>query len=278
MDKFGKAQPVKRFEDSRFLTGQGRYVDDIVPAGALVGAVFRSSVAHGRILSLDVSDAQAMPGVHLVLTAEDLRAAGVDLNISGGGVPNIDGSKGATPLRPILATDRVRHVGEAVAFVVAETPAIAKDAAELIMLEVEELDPHMALTAGGPALHDVAPDNIAFDFGLGNRDGTQAAIEAAAHVITVKVPDNRIICNSLEPRGCYAEMTNGRLHVCVNGQGVWGPKGDLAKKLGMSKDDIRVTNPDVGGGFGMKAFTYPEMMLVAQAARQLDRTDRKSVV
>ncbi len=272
MDKFGKSQPVTRTEDVRFLTGQGRYVDDVVPAGALVGYVVRSPMAHGVIKTLDVREARDVPGVHAVITAQDLLDAGVDLNLSGDGVGNIDGTKGASPLRPVLATDRVRYVGEALAFVVAESLSIARDAGELIEIDIDDLPAHVALATGGELLHAEAPENLAFDYGVGDKTATEAALAAAAHVITVDVPDNRIIVNSLEPRGCYAQMDAGRLHVCLNGQGVWGPKGDIASALGLGSDDLRVTTPDVGGGFGMKGFTYPEMILVAHVARTLDRT------
>ena len=269
MEKFGKSQSVKRTEDVRFLTGQGRYVDDIAPQGALTGFVVRSPIAHGEIVAINADDARDLPGVHLVLTAQDLAEAGLDVDMSGAGVGNIDGTKGAAPLRPILAQGRVRHVGEAVAFVVADTSMLAKDAAELIDLDSNDLEVHVDVSLGGAELHSEAPQNLAFNYGLGDKAAVDVALASAAHVVTVDVPDNRIIANAMEPRGCYAEPEGDRLHVCVNGQGVWGPKKDIARVLGIPASDIRVTNPDVGGGFGMKAFSYPEMMLVAHAARVL---------
>ncbi|MCF2869931.1 xanthine dehydrogenase family protein molybdopterin-binding subunit [Octadecabacter sp. G9-8] len=271
MDKFGKSQSVKRVEDVRFLTGGGRYVDDIAPLGSLRGYVVRSSVAHGTLAALDVSDARAADGVHLVLTLPDLEAAGLDVAMDATVVTNRDGTKGATPERPILARDRVRFVGEAIAFIVADTVAQAKDAAEMIELDIDDMDAHMALAAGGPVLHAQAPDNVAFDWGLGDEDGVAAALAGAAHVIAVPVEDNRIIVNSMEPRGCYAEPEGTRLHVSVNGQGVWGTRDKVAAKLGLDVADVRVTNPDVGGGFGMKAMEYPETFLCAYAARTLGR-------
>ena len=274
MDKFGKSQPVKRVEDVRFLTGAGRYVDDITPDGALYAFVMRSSVAHGTITELDVSDARDMPGVAAVITGQDLLDAGVKVDISGGAIKNRDGSLGAKPMRPVLALDRVRHVGEAVAVVIADTFANAKDAAEMIMLDVDDLPAHVALRFEGEALHTEAPDNRAFDWGMGDEAGTADAIKSAARVIKVDVLDNRVICNAMEPRGCFAEMVDGRLHVSFNGQGVWGMKSDLAKMLGMDAEDIRVTNPDVGGGFGMKAFNYPEYPVIAYAAKTLNKPVR----
>lgn len=269
MEKFGKSQPVRRVEDNRFLTGAGRYVDDIAPEGAYHGFVLRSPVAHGVIETLDVSEAREAPGVKLVLTLADLEAAGLVVHMDTDVITNIDNTKGAEPERPLLARDRVRFVGEPVAFIVAETLAEAKDAAEMIELDIDELPAHMKLAPGGEQLHAEAPDNRAFDFGLGDREAVTAAIDSAAHVVQVKVADNRIIVNSMEPRGVYAELMGNRLHVAVNGQGVWGAKGSIAGMLGMSEDDVRVTNPDVGGGFGMKGGDYPEMFLVAQAARVL---------
>lgn len=274
MEKFGRSQSVKRVEDLRFLTGHGRYVDDIAPAGALHAYFLRSYAAHADITELDVSDARDMPGVALVLTAEDLLAAGVKLNLTASIIKNVDGTKGADPARPILAHGRVRYVGEAIAMIVADTMANAKDAAEAIMLDLDDLPVHMELATGGDVIHPEAPENLAFTYGNGHDAETKAAIAQAAHLVTVDVPDNRVIAASMEPRGCFAEITDGRLHVALNGQGVWGPKSDLAYHLGMDKADIRVTNPDTGGGFGMKAMGYPETFAVAHAARVLNQPVR----
>ena len=272
MEKFGKAQPVKRVEDLRFLTGAGRYVDDTAPDGALRGFVLRSPVAHGRIAELDVSDAREMPGVHLVLTLADLEAAGRHVTMRATLVTNRDGSKGADPERPVLARDRVRFVGEPVAFIVAETMNEARDAAEAVMLDIEELPAHVTPVPGGETLHPEAPDNVAFDYGLGDEDGVAEAVARAAHVVRVRVEDNRVICNAMETRGAWAAPEgNERLHVSVNGQGVWGTKSDIARYFGWEPDRLHVTNPDVGGGFGMKAMTYPEYYLVAEAAHRLGR-------
>lgn len=274
MSKFGTRQPVTRLEDHRFLTGQGRYVDDIAPEGALFGHVFRSPEAHGTITALDVSAARAAAGVHLVLTAADLAQAGLKNAMRFAVVKTTDGSKPATPDRPILAEGRVRFVGEPVAFVVADSLAQAKDAAELIALEIDTLPVKLDLAPGGVVLHAEAPENIVYDFAMGDLAATKAALASAAHVVTHTSHDNRIIVNSLEPRGCYAELVEGRLHLAFNGQGVWGAKGDLVRWFGLSPDMVRVTNPDVGGGFGMKAMGYPEHFLVAHAARSLARPVR----
>lgn len=272
--KFGTAQPVKRREDTRFLTGDGHYLDDTAPANALYAYVFRSSVAHAEITTLDVSDAEAAEGVHMVLTADRFEAAGGTNKMNGAINTNRDGSSGAAPLRPVLATRRVRFVGEAIAMVIADTLEQAKDAAELIEFDYDDLDVHMDVQAGGPAIHPEAPDNVAYDWGIGDADKTDAAFRAAAFTTKVEIDDNRIIANSMEPRGCWAAMEDGRLHVAFSSQGVWGLKGSLASTLGLNKEDVHVTTPDVGGGFGMKSFDYPEYFLVAQAARTLGRPVR----
>ena len=274
MEKFGRSQPVKRVEDLRFLTGEGRYVDDIAPAHALHAFFLRSYVAHAEITALDVDAARAMPGVAMVLTADDLVAAGVKIKMTPSIIKNIDGTKAADPVRPILAQGRVRYVGEAIAMIVADSVVAAKDAAEAIGLEFDDLPVHMDVATGGAVIHSEAAENLVFTYGNGLEAETKAAIAQAKYVVTVDVPDNRVIAASMEPRGCYAEMDGDRLHVAVNGQGVWAPKDDLAHHLGMDKADIRVTNPDTGGGFGMKAMGYPETVAVAHAARVLKQPVR----
>lgn len=267
MEKFGKSQPITRVEDVRFLTGHGRYVDDIAPEDALFAFVFRAPVAHATVTKLDVDDARSADGVRAVLTADDLKAAGVTEGMTSALVKNLDGSMGAAPRRPLLAEDKLRFVGEPVAFIVAETLEQARDAAELIDLEYEDLPAKMDVAAGGAPLHEDAPDNVAFDWGIGDEAATGAAFENAARVVSLEVPDNRIIVNSLEPRGCFAEWEGDRVHVSCGGQGVWGQKAEIAKLLGLEPDQVRVTNPDIGGGFGMKGFPYPEYTLAAHAAR-----------
>ena len=274
MDKFGKSQPVIRTEDLRFLTGEGRYVDDIAPKGALHAYFLRAPVGHGVIAELDVSDAREAPGVHAVLTCADLEAAGIKIAMAGAVVENRDGTPGAKPVRPMLAKDKVRYVGEPVAVIVADTLVEARDAAELIMLDIEDLPAKLDLAPGGETLHEEAPDNKAFDWGMGDEAATEAALKAAVRTVSLEVDDNRIIVNSMEPRGCYAEWTDGKLHVANNAQGVWVHKGYLKTAFGLEDDQVRVTNPDTGGGFGMKSMTYNEYFCVAEAARVTGRPVR----
>ena len=274
MQNFGKSQSVVRVEDVRFLTGHGRYVDDIVPDTALFAAFVRSPVAHAEITGLDADAARGMPGIRAVVTAEDALAAGAKLGMGFARITNIDGTKGAAPERPFLAHGRVRFVGEPVAMVVAETAAQARDAVEAVEVEYDDLPTHVDTAVGGPAIHEDAPDNLAFDYGLGDEAGVAAAFRDAAHVVSLEMDDNRIIVNAMEPRGVFAEWDGARLHVCFGGQGVWDLKTELAKLMGLEEAAVRVTTPDVGGGFGMKSMNYPEYFAVALAAMQLGQPVR----
>jgi len=274
MEKFGKSQPVTRREDVRFLTGTGGYVDDVAPANALHAYFFRSPVAHGEITALDVEEARAMPGVACVLVLDDLREAGLDVTMQGHRAKNIDGSEGAAPTRCILADGRVRHVGEPIALIAAETLEQAKDAAEAIGFEYADLPVHVARAVGGEAIHDEAPDNLAYDFGLGDNEAVEAAFAKAAKVVRYEIGDNRVVGNAMEPRGAYAEWNGDKLHVCFSGQGPWGVKRDLARILKLDEAKVRVSHPDVGGGFGIKAASYPEYFVLAHAARITGRPVR----
>lgn len=269
--KFGQAQPIRRREDGRFLTGRGRYVGDILPAGALHAVFLRSDRAHGRLTALDVAQARAMPGVHLVLTAADLIAAGVTLGMKGEQIEDDLGHKGAAPERPVLARDRVRFVGEAIACVVADSREVAQDAAEAILCDIDDLDPALSLSGDGPEIHPEAPGNRAFLWQVGEDAAVQSTLAASAHVVRLEVRHNRVTAAPMEPRAAFAEWDGSRLHLCVNGQGVWGQRNELSRMLGLPRAAVRVTNPDVGGGFGMKAMTYPEYVVIAQAARLLGR-------
>ncbi len=269
MSKFGQSQSIKRLEDQRFLTGHGRYVDDIAPPGAYRALFLRAPIAHAEIGTLDLEEARAMPGVKLVLSAADLEAAGIQLGMAALTVKNRDGSPAATPMRPILAKGRVRFVGEAVALVVAETLEQARDAAEAIAVDYDELPVHMEVAPGGDVIHPEAPANVAFDWALGDEAAVAAALAGARHRVKLRLVDNRIIVASMEPRGATADWQEGRLHLAFGGQGVWGMKGHLARAFGLPESAVRVTNPDVGGGFGMKAGAYPEYFALAAAAEAL---------
>jgi aerobic carbon-monoxide dehydrogenase large subunit len=274
MDTFGRSQPVRRREDDRFLTGQGRYVDDIAPAGALRAFVFRSPIAHAEISVLDVAQARVAAGVHLVLTAADVVAAGVRLDMDYDVLELPDGTEAQAPLRPFLAQDRVRFVGEPIALIVADTMAQARDASEMIEFDYKDLPAKIDVDKGGEALYPAIPDNVAFDWHMGDRARVDAAFAEAAHRVSVDVVDNRVISNPMEPRGCFADWDGTRLSITVNGQGVWPLKDEMVRQFGLDPANVLAMNPDVGGGFGTKGFVYPEYTAVALAAKTLGRPVR----
>jgi len=273
MTKFGVSQPVRRREDVRLLKGEGRFIDDIAPPDALHAVLLLSPVAHATIMSIDTADAMDGEGVWGVYTADCLEATGIThrmmvdlLPADAGPIPN--------PARPVLAKDKVRFVGEPLALVVADTLSQARDAAEVIVLDYEELVPHLSLAAGGDALHEEAPDNISFDWQAGDPAAVAEALAVAPHRVVLTIEDNRIIVTAMEPRGCLASWDGDRLQFAWNGQGVWAGKEELACVLGLPPEKIQTTTPDVGGGFGMKSFMYPEYFAVAQASRLLGRPVR----
>jgi len=270
MTKFGTSQSVPRKEDGRFLTGRGRYMDDLKPEGALHAAFLRSPVGHARLLSVDTAAAALVPGVVAVHVAADLDGGlvnAMDFSL----VKNRDGSRGAAPVRPMLATDTVRYAGEAIAMVVAETRAAALDAVEAIAFETADLPVHAETAVGGATIHPEAPDNLAYDWSFGDEAEVGRIFAQAAHTTRLELVDNRVMAMPMEERGATAEWDGTRLHVRFSGQGVWGLKDELVEKLGLDRDAVRVTTPDVGGGFGIKGFTYPEYFLVAHAAKSLGR-------
>ena len=274
MEKFGKSQSVLRTEDNRFLTGKGRYIDDATPPGSLFAYFLRAQVAHAEIRSLCVENAKKATGVRAIFTAEDLKNNNVKNDLIGVTVKNRDGTDGACPKRPLLATDRVRFVGEPIVLIIADSTDNAKDAAELVDIDYEDLPVSLDLAIGKNTIHPEAPGNVAFEWELGDKLKTDAVFKNADKVVSMDVANNRIIVNSMEPRGCYAQWENNKLHLSVSGQGVWTHKRFLSEILGLKGDQIRVTNPDVGGGFGMKAMGYPEEFLVSFASVQLEKPIR----
>ena len=274
MDKFGKSQSVLRTEDDRFLTGKGNYIDDSTPTGSLYAYFFRSQVAHAKILNLNVGDARRAAGVHGIFVAEDLENNGVKNDLVGVTIKNHDGTDGASPKRPLLAKERVRFVGEPIALVIADTIQNAKDAAELIEVDYDDLPVSTELKKSKYTIHPEAPENVAFEWHLGDKNKTDAIFEKADKIVSMEVSNNRVIVNSMEPRGCYANWENERLHMSFSGQGVWTHKSFASDILGLRAEQIRVTNPDVGGGFGMKGMGYPEEFLVSFAAIKLKKPVR----
>jgi carbon-monoxide dehydrogenase large subunit len=278
MTKFGMAQPVRRVEDPRLLKGNGSYTDDVTPPGALHGVVLRSPHAAAKILSIDTEAARAVPGVVAIYTSADLRADAIGDLPCLAKVKNRDGSPQISPPRPALAEGEVRHAGVPVAFIVAETVEAGRDAAEAIMVEYDMLpsitDLEGALAPGAPQVWADAPGNVCFDWQIGQKEKTEELFAQAAHVTTLKIVNNRVVVASMEPRGALAEFDAGseRFTLRTNTQGGWGIKGMLGNMIfKVGEEKFRVITPDVGGGFGMKLFLYPEHVLTCYAARKLGR-------
>lgn len=267
---------IRRLEDSRFLTGRGRYVEDIAEPSALHGFVLRSPHAHALIRSLDVSSAASMPGVHLIATADDLAADGL------GFMPCLAAVKPLiVPPRPALASGRVRHVGDPVCFVVADSAEIAREAAERIEIDYLPLPSvihgRTALAKGAPALWDEAPGNLVFHVQRGDHAAVAEAMKNAARIVEVDVTNNRVIVVPLEPRAGIAryDTATDTMDLELTGQGLHGIRRQLAEFIfKVSPERIRLHAPDVGGGFGMKNFLYPEWILLLWAARRLKRPVR----
>ncbi len=275
--RFGSGQAVKRLEDEALLKGTGQYTDDIAPAGQLRLCFVRSPYPHARITGIDTSAAKAMPGVVVVVTGAELVAAGVKPIPHSPNFKRAGGAPGATPARRVLAHERVRYVGEAVALVVAETVQQARDAAEAVMVDYEEL-PHVvtaddATAAGAPALCDEAPDNVSAEMRHGNEAATAEAFAKAAHIVKLHIQNQRVAALTIEPRSVLAWIAeDGRLTLRMSSQMPSGVKNALCNDiLGLPRDQVRVTVGDVGGGFGMKTGIYPEDAAVAWAAHHLKR-------
>lgn len=285
--KFGVGQPVSRKEDPVLLRGEGRFTDDINLAGQAHAVMVRSRHAHGVIRTIDATAARDMPGVLGIYTAADLEEAGYGRIKTGLPFTNRDGTPMAAPERPALAGNRVRFVGEAVAFVVAETREQARDAAEAVLVEIEPLPAVTTAAAatapGAPALFDELPGNVVLDFHYGDSAAVARAFAGAAHVTRLVLVSNRIVVNPLEPRAAIGghDPESGRWTLHLGCQGVFGLRAVLARDiLKVEAAKVRVLTGNVGGSFGMKAPVYPEYVCVLHAARALGRpvkwTDERS--
>ncbi len=285
LTKFGVGQPVPRSEDPRLLRGEGKYTDDVNMPGQAYAAIVRSRYAHGILRGISTDAARAMPGVLGVYTGKDLAAYGT-LRCSML-LKNRDGSDMRTPARPALPTDKVRFVGDPVAFVVAETALQAKDAAEAVELDIDPLPAVTQASLAGapdaPLIYEDAPGNLSLDFHFGESEKVAAAFKAAAHVTRVPLVNSRIVVNPMEPRAAIAsfEPASGRWTINVGSQGVFGLRNSIAEDiLKVPRDKVRVLTGNVGGSFGMKAQVYPEYVCLFHAARALGRpvkwTDERS--
>ncbi len=276
-NKFGIGQPVRRVEDQRFITGRGSYVDDIDLPRQCYGVVLMSPHAHARIVSIDTSQAAAATGVLCILTGKDAAAEGIGMLV--GPMPeDMGGPKGYRAPRPLLAVDKVRAVGDRVAFVVAETLRQAQDAAELIAVDYEMLPAvtsvEDAVKSGAPAVWEECPGNVSFTLAFGNKDVTDAAFANARHTVALRLESNRLSANAIEPRaaiGDYNAADDGYT-LYATSQNPHGNRSQLAGNvLKIPETKLRVISPDVGGGFGMKCGGYPEDGLVLWASRRVGR-------
>ncbi len=275
------SKPIRRTEDKRFITGKGRYVDDVKMAGTAVGYALRSPYAHAKILSIDTEAAKSMPGVLDIIVGAELEAQGIG-HLAAAFPPaflkNRDGSPRVDGDRALLTVDYVRYVGEPVAFVIAESQNQAKDAAEQIFVDYEELPAvgliDEALAPDAPLVWPQAPGNIALDWEQGDEAATAAAFATAAHVTRIDLVNNRIVVNSMEPRGAlgtYDDAT-GQYELHVTSQGSHSVADTIAKRiLKIPPDRLRVITPDVGGGFGLKMSTFAEYPLVLIASKRVGR-------
>jgi carbon-monoxide dehydrogenase large subunit len=285
-ERFAIGQPVPRSEDPVLLRGAGRYTDDVNLPGQAHAVILRSPHAHGMIQKIDTAAARALPGVLAVYTAIDLAKGGIGPLPPRQAMNNRDGTPMLSPVRYALASERVRHVGEAVAAVIAETVAAAKDAAEAVVLGIEAqpavTEPSEAAAPGAPLLYDDVPGNVGLNFHFGESEAVAEAFASAAHVTRLELRSNRIVVNPMEPRSAVAEYQPERQHFTlhVGCQGVFGFRNYIAQVLGVSRDKVRILTDRVDGSFGMKQPNMSEYFCILHAARALGRpvkwTDERS--
>ena len=274
----GIGAAVRRKEDNRFLTGKGRYTDDINRPGQAYACFLHSPYAHAKINGIDISKAEAAPGVVGVFVAADLAADGVGGPICGWVVTQKNGEPHKSPAVSALASDRVTYVGEQVAIVVAETLAQAKDASELIEVDYQDLPAITkmteALAEGALQLHDDVPGNLCFDWEIGDKAATEEAFAKAHHITKLDIVNNRLIPNALEPRAAIGEYddSNESLTLYTTSQNPHVARLVLAAFIGLGPENkLRVVAPDVGGGFGSKIYVYRDEIVTLWAAKKLNR-------
>jgi len=273
--QFGVGQAVPRQEDPILLRGQGRYTDDLALPGQARCVMVRSPYAHGLIRGIATETAREMPGVLGIFTGADVAAYG---GLKAGFLfNNRDGTPINNVARPVLPQDKVRFVGDPVAFVVAETLAQAKDAAEMVELDIEPLDavtePAAALAPGAPLVFDSVPANTVLDFHFGDTEKVAAAFAAAAHRVSLEIRNSRVVVCPMEPRSAMGEFdpASGRYTLHAQTQGVFGVRNQIAGILNVPKEQLRVLTGNVGGSFGMKYGPFPEYVCVLHAAKVLGR-------
>ena len=272
----GIGASVKRKEDHRFLSGRGNYTDDINRPGQLHAVIRRSDRPHAKLLGVNTAAAAAAPGVVAVYTGADLDADGIGGVPCGWQIHNKDGSPMAEPKHPVLAVGRVRHVGDPVAVVIAETRQQAKNAAELITIEYEDLPAiaavRDAVASGAVAVHDDAPGNICYDWHIGDKAAVDQAFAGAKHTVKLDLLNNRLVPNAMEPRAAIGDFdqSSGDYTLYTTSQNPHVIRLLMgAFVLHIPEHKLRVVAPDVGGGFGSKIYHYAEEAIVTWAAGKL---------
>ena len=286
LQKYGVGQPVRRKEDDTLVRGKGKYTDDFTLPNQAYAWMVRSSHAHGIIKGIETAAAKAMPGVLGVWTGADLASSNYNPFTCGLPLKSRDGSPLKQTSRSALATDKVRFVGDPIAFVVAETVAQARDAAEAVELDIEPLpavtNAAEAAKPGAPLLYDHIPGNVALDYHYGDTAKIDAAFASAAHVTKLDIVNNRVAVVAMEPRTALASFDKAteRYVLQVPTQGVSGNKATLARILNVPPEKVRILTANVGGSFGMKNVNYPEYTCILHAAKALARpvkwTDERS--
>lgn len=278
MSEWGIGKPVRRREDDRFIQGRGQYTDDINRPNQTHAVFLRSAHAHARIKNIDMSAALETEGVVSILTGKDVEADGLAGLICGWMIHSKDGSEMKAGGHPILATDKVRYVGDHVAIVIAETKAAALTAAELVEVDYEELPAAISLakctSADAPQLHEEAPRNICFEWELGDKAATEEAFSKAAKTVKLDLVNNRLVPNAMEPRAAIGDYDAGRdeYTLWTTSQNPHVARLVLSAFVGVAPEHkLRVIAPDVGGGFGSKIFIYPEETACAWASKKIGR-------
>lgn len=269
---------VKRVEDKRFITGKGKYTDDIVLEGMTHAYILRSPYAHATIESIDTREAEGMKGVVKIFTGKDIAAAGINGVPCGWQVNFKNGDIMKEPQHPLLVSDKVLHMGDGVAMIIAESKEIARDAADLIEVEYDDHDavtnPRAAVQPGAPLVHAEAPNNIAFDWEIGDKAKTDTAMASAHHITTLEFANQRVIPNAIEPRSAIGDFddSHDRYTLYTSTQNPHLTRLLMsAFVLGIPEHKVRVVSYDVGGGFGSKIFHYTEEALVTWASKQIGR-------
>ena len=277
MKKFGIGQPLLRKEDDRFIKGMGLYTGDITLENQSYMYVLRSNVAHGKINSIDISDAKNATGVIGIFVGDDLEKAGIKKLETNFQAKNKDGTEMNTPKRDAIAIDKVRHVGDPIAIVIAESTELAKNASEKIIFDIEELPSNTntskALGDDSPKIWENLQNNICFDWDMGDEEKVNDAFSKADQIINLDLTNNRIVPNPMEARGVVASFDpeNEKYELRCSSQGVHSLRTRISEIIGIEENKLRVITTDVGGGFGMKIFNFPEYICALFASKVVNR-------